>query len=463
MAAKRLHNDSEYDKDPPEDKRMRRLPSFSTVIREAMMAKSLQNFFMALEPLFRKVVQEEVDRGLVQGTRLLQRPSQMHNIEAAEPPSMKLIFKRQPSPPIFTGSKVEDEDNKPLQVLLVDTYNNEIPQSSLPSPLKVEVVVLDGDFPSNDHEDWTSTEFQNSMVKERTGRRPLITGEVNLTLRDGTASISDLTFTDNSSWIRSRHFRIGARIVPGSYDGPKIKEAMTEPFTVKDHRGELYRKHYPPTLGDEVWRLEKIGKDGAFHKRLSAARIDTVQDFLKLSVINPDELRRILGVNMSDRMWEGTHNHARTCHLGDKVYLHRGQDCTLLLNSICEVVGIITTDGVMCTLKDFNISEEVYVQQLVREAYQNWDKLEEADGLLLNANVPLLQNEPVHQGGMESLPWYPVNAETAALEHQMGGFDEAGAPPNNLQLGFRGPAGNPTSSTSPIPWNHAYMAGLGGR
>ncbi|KAG1330655.1 putative Calmodulin-binding protein 60 B [Cocos nucifera] len=100
-----------------------------------------------------------------------------------------------------------------------------------------------------------------------------------------------------------------------------------------------------------------------------------------------------------------------------------------------EFVGIIT-DGVMCTLKDLNISQKVYVQQLVREAYQNWDKLEETDGLLLNANVPLLQNEPVHPGGMESLPWYPVDQETAALKYQMGSFDEAVAPPNNLQLGF---------------------------
>lgn len=165
------------------------------------------------------------------------RPSQMH-IEAVEPPSMKLIFKRQPLLPIFTGSKIEDEDNNPLQVLLVDSHNKEIPLSTLPSPLKVDVVVLDGDFPSNDREDWTSTDFQKSIVKERTGKRPLIAGEVNITLRDGTASISDLTFTDNSSWIRGRHFRIGARIVPGSYDGPKIKEAMTVPFTVKDHRGE---------------------------------------------------------------------------------------------------------------------------------------------------------------------------------------------------------------------------------
>lgn len=71
-----------------------------------------------------------------------------------------------------------------------------------------------------------------------------------------------------------------------------------------------------------------------------------------------------------------------------------------------------------------------------------------------------MTDEPVHQGEMESLPWYPLNRETAALKYQVGSFNEAGAPPNNPQSGFSGPAGNPTFTTSPIPWNHAYMEGL---
>ncbi|KAG1334758.1 protein SAR DEFICIENT 1 [Cocos nucifera] len=375
----------------------------------------------------------------------------MH-LEAAEPPSIKLIFKRQPSLPVFTGSKIEDEDNNPLQVLLVDNHNIEIPLSTLSSPLKVEVVVLDGDFPPDDLEDWTSTEFQKSIVKERTGKRPLITGEINLTLRYGTASFSEITFTDNSSWIRCRHFRIGARVAPGSYDGPRIKEAMTVPFVVKDHRGELYRKHYPPSLNDEVWRLEKIGKDGAFHRKLQAENINTVQDFLRHLVIDPDQLRKILGVNMSDRTWEGIINHARTCDVGKKIYFCRGPNCTLLSNSICEALGFMT-DRMTILLNDLNRSQKTYIQQLVREACQNGIELQEADGLP-NPNVPLLQNESVHQGVMESLPWCPVIQESAAIEYQIGGFDEAGAPPNNLQIAFSSPAQNPAGLMPPIPWNH---------
>ncbi|CAL9031612.1 unnamed protein product [Prunus brigantina] len=44
-------------------------------------------------------------------------------------------------------------------------------------------------------------------------------------------------------------------------------------------------------LEDEVWRLEKIGKDGAFHKKLASE--NTVQDFLKLFVVDRSKLRRI--------------------------------------------------------------------------------------------------------------------------------------------------------------------------
>lgn len=48
-------------------------------------------------------------------------------------------------------------------------------------------------------------------------------------------------------------------------------------------------------LEDDVWRLEKIGKHGIFHKKLEAEGINTVQDFLKLFVVNPMKLR---GVNL---------------------------------------------------------------------------------------------------------------------------------------------------------------------
>ena len=55
----------------------------------------------------------------------------------------------------------------------------------------------------------------------------------------------------------------------------------------------VYKKHYPPALHDEVWRLDKIGKDGAFHKRLNQAHIMTVEHFLRLVVMDPQRLRNV--------------------------------------------------------------------------------------------------------------------------------------------------------------------------
>lgn len=55
----------------------------------------------------------------------------------------------------------------------------------------------------------------------------------------------------------------------------------------------MYKKHYPPALSDDVWRLEKIGKDGSFHKKLNNAGIFTVEDFLRLVVKDQQKLRNV--------------------------------------------------------------------------------------------------------------------------------------------------------------------------
>lgn len=44
---------------------------------------------------------------------------------------------------------------------------------------------------------------------------------------------------------------------------------------------------------------------------------------------------------MSDKMWEGTLKHANTCDIGDKRYLHRGTHFSIVLNAICQVVGVV--------------------------------------------------------------------------------------------------------------------------
>ncbi|XP_068643867.1 protein SAR DEFICIENT 1-like isoform X2 [Aristolochia californica] len=381
MAAKRFLDEPGSDRDKREEKRMRTTPSFSTVVREAIMLKSFESLCRsALEPLLRKVMEEELERGINRVARTFYR-SPSFKLQAVKSSNLQLIFTKKLSLPIFTSSKIEDEDNNRLQIQLIDTSDGGRNLVTLPSPVKIELVVLDGDFPRVDREDWTCEEFNNDIVKEREGKRPLLTGEVNLTVRDGTCSVGDIEFTDNSSWTRSRTFRIGARVAPGTSQGVRIKEAKTESFQVKDHRGELYRKHYPPSLNDYVWRLERIGKHGAFHKKLAAKGIHTVQQFLKASMVDTFNLRKILGAGMSDRMWEGTIKHAVTCDLGNKLYLYRQGHYKLLLTPICEVLGAMFDDQIY-PVAALNAMQKTYVDRMVLDAYKQWEMLEEVDKVL---------------------------------------------------------------------------------
>lgn len=56
---------------------------------------------------------------------------------------------------------------------------------------------------------------------------------------------------------------------------------------------EAYKKHYPPSLNDDVWRLVRIAKDGKFHRQLSLHGIHTVKDLLQLYTINPSSLHEV--------------------------------------------------------------------------------------------------------------------------------------------------------------------------
>jgi hypothetical protein len=137
--------------------------------------------------------------------------------------------------PIFTGSKIEGEGSLNITIALVDAFTGQVVSSGKESVMKVEIVVLEGDF---EGEDWISQEFDNNIVREREGKRPLISGDVFVALTGGIGTVGELSFTDNSSWTRSRKFRIGVRTEDGYFNGIRVREAKTESFMVKDHRGE---------------------------------------------------------------------------------------------------------------------------------------------------------------------------------------------------------------------------------
>ncbi|XVE57082.1 hypothetical protein DITRI_Ditri04bG0063500 [Diplodiscus trichospermus] len=407
---------------PDQDKR-RRVPTLRNVVQEVMKLQSVQHLLEpVLEPLIRRVVKEEVEVAFRKHLNNMKRNGGKEG-NCTVSRSLQLQFLNTLSLPVFTGARLEAEECLAMKVAIVDALTGQIVTSGPESSAKVEVVVLEGDF-DGDEDDWTSEEFKNNIVREREGKKPLLTGDVFLTLTEGIGLVGEISFTDNSSWTRSRRFRLGARVVDGS-DETRVREAKTESFTVRDHRGELYKKHYPPSLSDEVWRLEKIGKDGAFHKRLSRENINTVKDFLTILFIDPSRLRHILGTGMSAKMWEVTVEHAQTCVLDNRLHLYcppgSQRKSGVVFNIVGQVKGVLS-ECQYVTIDELSETEKTEAENLVISAFEHWDE------------VLSFEDEASHIGGSSNLAniSYTSSAKTEisngskfSASQKMGGFDYA--------------------------------------
>lgn len=141
-------------------------------------------------------------------------------------------------PHLFTGGKVEGEQGGVIHVVVLDPNTGHVVQTGPLSAAKLNVVVLEGDFNDESEGDWEKEHFETHEVKEREGKRPLLTGDLQVVLKEGVGTLGDFSFTDNSSWIRSRKFRLGIKVAPGCCDEIRVREGKTEAFAVKDHRGE---------------------------------------------------------------------------------------------------------------------------------------------------------------------------------------------------------------------------------
>ncbi|MFS7996241.1 putative CALMODULIN-BINDING PROTEIN60 [Helianthus anomalus] len=162
-------------------------------------------------------------------------PSDTH--ESCRTTRLQLCFQTKLLPTCFTNSRIESEDNTAIKLVLFDTSYNTIVSYGPLSSTKIVIVPLDDDFSADDHENWSEGDFVAKVVYARDGKRPLLTGDLILNLKEGVAELNDVVFTDNSSWRRSRKFRLGAK-AQNVTGGVRIREARSEGFVVKDQRGE---------------------------------------------------------------------------------------------------------------------------------------------------------------------------------------------------------------------------------
>ncbi|KAJ9557384.1 hypothetical protein OSB04_011998 [Centaurea solstitialis] len=381
----------------------------SNFARNVMHGLSSQELASTLEPLIRGWVRDEVQRAC-QSFCCSSPRSPFNALEPCGTTSLQLRFQTKLPQMLFTGSRVESEDNNAVKVVLFDTDSNKIVSSGALSSLKIEIVPLDGDFPADDEEDWSPKDFEDKVIFARDGKRPLVTGDLVVPLKDGVGDLGEVYFTDNSSWRRSRTFRLGAR-TQNSYGGVRIREARSDAFIVKDHRGESYKKHHPPSLGDELWRLEKIAKDGAFHRRLASNKIYTVKDFLQMYVTNESSLRKILG-GSSNKTWETIIKHAKTCVLDDKLYIYSygAEGIRLLFDSIFKIVGATFDGQTYLSLEELDGFQMSLVESLKHQFYKNLDGMLPMDDL--SAFEPSVLTSALHGdplGSCASLALQDVN------------------------------------------------------
>ncbi|PHT85282.1 hypothetical protein T459_07388 [Capsicum annuum] len=207
------------------------------------------------------------------------------------------------------------------------------------NPKLVGLVVLDGEFNPDDREDWTEEEFSKKVIREREGKRPLLTGDLNHSAK-GWCGISG------------------------------VREGVSKPLIVRDHRGETYRKHYPPTLDDEIWRLERIAKDGASHKRLKKKGILCVKDFVRLFVTDPSLLREMLACG--NNIWEKMTEHVNTCPLDNSEWYiyNAGESIVLLFNCIYELVGATLDGQNFQSLDKLDVFQKRMVENFKRGVYK---------------------------------------------------------------------------------------------
>ncbi|KAF7136036.1 hypothetical protein RHSIM_Rhsim08G0168700 [Rhododendron simsii] len=307
--------------------------SIHQVIEQTVERRIEQN----MAPMISRMVMQELESAGETPWARLNHHSGI-GVQSSESRTLQLEFKDKLSLPLVTNQTIKGEGNTPFRVTLVDVTTKQVVTSGPEASAKVEIVVVKGDF---DGDNWTVEEFNKKIVREMEGKKSILTGNVHLNLEAGVGVVRKISFTHNSHWMKVCMLRLGAKVVD-SFNGARVREAVTEPFVLKDYRNTYTEKHFPPSLNDEVWRLQMIKKDGPFHIRLGSENIKTVKDFLTRFFVDPQSLQNVSIVVYSSTKYanyicllridhqilrsakrlESIVDHARTCKLDKSLHLY---------------------------------------------------------------------------------------------------------------------------------------------
>ncbi|KAL6847404.1 hypothetical protein ACP4OV_023257 [Aristida adscensionis] len=293
--------------------------------------------------------------------------NQEHASASGSNTNIRLCFLNRLKQPIYTDKNITTDDNAGIKVTMCED-DNIITSGSL-SRVKVEILVLRGDFSANCKDSWTKDEFDEHIVQGRSGQ-PLMLHTARLT--NGQVEINQIRFTEGSCRTPSRTFILAARVCKSENTNVRVQEAVMNPVTVLDRRNEANEKRHPPTLDDDVYRLEEIAKDGVYHKRLIEAKIYKVGGFLKALNEDEDKLKEILQMEKKPKSWSKLIRHAKDCVLGDRQELKRYEseegNLALLFNYVHDLVGAeFHGDYVAC--EGFDSAQKALVNKWKVHAY----------------------------------------------------------------------------------------------
>uniref|UniRef100_M1C9R4 Calmodulin binding protein n=2 Tax=Solanum tuberosum TaxID=4113 RepID=M1C9R4_SOLTU len=306
-----------------------------------------------------------------------QNRNSQKKLDPCESRCLRLKFSHEVAPMVFTGECIFPNGTK---LELVDAVTGQQVRHGPPASAQVEIFVL------NDDENWTIEELNSHIVMQKGGGTSRCDKNPYLRLEGGVVSVNEIKFKHTAKHMKkSNGVKLRARVV----DQPEVIEAVTGPFTVKDKRSKS-KKRYPPSPTDDVWRLEHIYKNGAFHKRLTENGIKTVEDFLIELKNNPQRLRHILGKSMSENYWIKATTHAKTCNLDGRKYLYHHLETEQKFTVVFNVAGQVMWLDSGCGLHHFKMlseSHKAYAHKLVETAFTNWENVEK-----FNNEIPFMDH-----------------------------------------------------------------------
>ncbi|KAM7471341.1 hypothetical protein LguiA_009524 [Lonicera macranthoides] len=320
---------------------------------------------------------EDIIHGLVKDGTELATKSLCSMSRNAEQRNLKLQFVNKIPGEIFTGKKIVGEEVPLIKIDLVDSRGQVVKTGPVASA-KVEIVVLEGDFGGTNGDDWTLEEFDSKIVKEMYGRKSLLVGN-ELNLKEGSL-VNEVRFTHNARWVKIHKFRLGAKVVD-HFDGIKVKEAKTEPFTLKDYRTTYRKNHDYLSPHDEVWRMKGIAKNGPFHERLTKANIETVQHFRFQLSADRQGLQKMH--NQGHKKWMKIVDHAENyCRIDKKVYLYPSlsseQRTRVVLNVVGQMLGILL-ELQYVPINKLSQAQKADADMLVVSAFKHWKDVDHFD------------------------------------------------------------------------------------